>query len=187
VFAVNEVFEKTDEKEKSLMAKTISLLVTPAQAEMVALANELGEIRLVIRSADDDDMAETAGVTPMDLFENHSGKAPLAASSAASAAADVASNLLGLLNRQAKPALPSLGEPPVVVEPPKEETWTVTLLQGDKIDRVEIREGELPRIITGEESNSSQPASTIEPAVDETSLLEGLQPDPAPEEEPAVE
>lgn len=61
VFAVNDQIGLEEEKDsKSIAAKTISLLVTPAQAAKVTLATELGKIRLIMRSPEDDQHAEGA-------------------------------------------------------------------------------------------------------------------------------
>lgn len=69
VFAVNDVVEMDkDGKEKSIIAKTISLLVTPAQAAKVTLACEMGKIRLVMRGPDDNAHAEDATAKPEELL-----------------------------------------------------------------------------------------------------------------------
>jgi pilus assembly protein CpaB len=56
VFAVNDVLDLDKEKDggKSIVAKTISLLVTPEQAAKVTLATQLGIVNLVMRSPEDD-------------------------------------------------------------------------------------------------------------------------------------
>ena len=48
--------------------KTVSLLVTPAQAQIVTLASQLGSIRLILRSGDDNDQPKTAVMTSRDLL-----------------------------------------------------------------------------------------------------------------------
>ena len=61
VFAVNEQYRaaSADKSDDSIVAKTVSLLVTPTQAETIALASEMGKIRLMLRHPDDDAVAET--------------------------------------------------------------------------------------------------------------------------------
>ena len=56
VFAVNDVvsMDTPGQDTKSIQGRTVSLLVTPEQAERVTLASELGTIRLIMRSPDDD-------------------------------------------------------------------------------------------------------------------------------------
>ena len=70
VFAVDDKYALTgDEKnQKSIQAKTVSLLVTPEQAEILTAATELGQIRLVMRGLGDNDPVETKGVDPMELL-----------------------------------------------------------------------------------------------------------------------
>lgn len=67
VFAVDDVFRRDEDGPQSIVAKTISLLVTPAQAELVTMASELGSVRLVMRSANDEENTDTPGTTVSDL------------------------------------------------------------------------------------------------------------------------
>ena len=68
VFAVDNIWATaTGTGERSIVAKTISLLVTPAQAEKVTLASEMGNIRLVMRSPDDKEEAKVSGAVAMDV------------------------------------------------------------------------------------------------------------------------
>ncbi len=56
VFAVNDVFNlEAMEGDESMNARTVSLLVKPKQVEAIALARELGTIRLALRSHEDTD------------------------------------------------------------------------------------------------------------------------------------
>jgi pilus assembly protein CpaB len=69
VFAVNDQTTPPDEKSAdAITAKTVTLLVTPSQAEKAALAAEIGKIRLVIRAPDDKSPVNPAGTTLGDLF-----------------------------------------------------------------------------------------------------------------------
>jgi pilus assembly protein CpaB len=55
VFAVNDVTRPNDNnKDEAIQAKTVTLLVTPTQAEKASLASEIGKIRLVMRAPGDD-------------------------------------------------------------------------------------------------------------------------------------
>lgn len=60
IFAVDDLYDRPGTENKALAAKTISVLVTPEQAELVALASQLGSVQLVMRSAADD-VAENPG------------------------------------------------------------------------------------------------------------------------------
>jgi len=70
VFAVNDVVEVGSQKDsgKTITAKTISLLVTPEDAEKVMLATQLGAVQLVMRGPDDDEHVVTDGTPAYELF-----------------------------------------------------------------------------------------------------------------------
>ena len=65
VFAVDATTntDGMDNDVKSISAKTVSLLVSPEQAQKVTLATEMGQVRLVLRSPEDDGHSEVAGVS----------------------------------------------------------------------------------------------------------------------------
>ncbi len=58
VFAIDSITTRGNDGEQTVVAKTISLVVTPAQAKLVTLSQNLGEIRLVGRNAKDNDTKE---------------------------------------------------------------------------------------------------------------------------------
>jgi len=70
VFAVNDILsaDTSNQDVKSIAGRTVSLLVTPAQAEKVTLASEMGTIRLIMRSPEDDVETHTRGAIPKDVF-----------------------------------------------------------------------------------------------------------------------
>lgn len=68
VFAIDDKYELTDDEQKAFNPKTVSLLVTPEQAEILTAASELGQIRLVMRGLGDVESAETKGVEPSQLL-----------------------------------------------------------------------------------------------------------------------
>jgi len=72
VFAVNDTLlpDSKDQSSKSsgYRERTVSLLVTPEQAAALTLASEMGRIRLVLRSPDDDQQAPISEVTSTALF-----------------------------------------------------------------------------------------------------------------------
>lgn len=74
VFAVNDATstESGDPKSpevKSLpTARTVSLLVTPTQAQTVTLASQLGTIRLILRSGDDSETPKSLPMTAHELI-----------------------------------------------------------------------------------------------------------------------
>lgn len=68
VFAIDDKYELKDDEAKAFNPKTVSLLVTPEQAEILTAASELGQIRLVMRGLGDVESAETKGVEPAQLL-----------------------------------------------------------------------------------------------------------------------
>src|SRR6202011_3461930 len=79
VFAVDTQFERRPgQDEPSIAAKTISLLVTPAQAEKVTLASEMGTIRMVMRSRDDNTETLANGASVNDIFGQAEGSTRVA-------------------------------------------------------------------------------------------------------------
>ncbi len=74
VFAVNDITstESQDPKApdtKSIpLGKTVSLLVSPAQAQIVTLASQLGMIRLILRSGEDSEQPKTLAMTAHELI-----------------------------------------------------------------------------------------------------------------------
>lgn len=69
VFAVDNVVETEGLEEKAIPAQTVSLVVTPEHAELVMLAEELGNIRLIMRNTEDDEIVKVGGTTPAELLE----------------------------------------------------------------------------------------------------------------------
>jgi pilus assembly protein CpaB len=68
VFAVDDVFNRNNDGQQAVVAKTISLLVTQNQANMLTMATELGTIRLSMRGAGDDTVEQVEGVDARNLF-----------------------------------------------------------------------------------------------------------------------
>ncbi|MCA9249285.1 MAG: Flp pilus assembly protein CpaB, partial [Planctomycetales bacterium] len=73
VFAVDQVFRRgTEQEEGGMIAKTITLVITPRESSMLNLAAGVGDIRLVLRNPDDELASEESEVTMEDLFANSS-------------------------------------------------------------------------------------------------------------------
>ncbi len=67
VFAVNDIVETEGQEDNTTTTQTISLLVTPEHAQMVVLAEELGNIRLIMRNYEDPEIVTVQGTTPSQL------------------------------------------------------------------------------------------------------------------------
>lgn len=135
VFAVDQTVElEPDENSGTRSAKTVSLLVTPDQAEVVMLASELGKVRLVMRGLADDTVASVDGKTPMQLFGRTEGSIDRVAALPPPEVTKPNEDLLGFLQTQSNP----VNEPvPVVASiAPPGETWTVRVLQASQVHEV---------------------------------------------------
>ncbi|MBN2296138.1 MAG: Flp pilus assembly protein CpaB [Pirellulales bacterium] len=138
VFAVDDVF-KLDNKEKNdvtMAAKTISLLVTPQQAEKIDLGSQLGKIRLVMRGLADDQVVPSASISVADLLGFTEG----ANREKEEGASSEKHNLLELLSSN------NLNKTPVRIEktePVKEEelrTWKMRVLEGGNVLDYKMKE-----------------------------------------------
>ena len=74
VFAVDQTVQRSpDGGEERTIAKTVSLMLSPEQASKLSLAEQIGEISLIPRNPDDDQVADCTEVTIDDLM-GESGK-----------------------------------------------------------------------------------------------------------------
>ena len=131
VQAINDVFRRDTEGQATPVAKTISLLVTPAQAEMVMFATELGSIRMVLRNTEDEVPSETDGAGIAGLVGGNADE------SQTKSEPDGGLDLLKMLNQQrnAEPAPVA----PIVSAPT--DHWKMVLLEGPLVRQVEFENG----------------------------------------------
>ncbi len=144
VFAVNEVVELDKDKEgkERPSSKTISLLVTPAQAAKVTLASEMGKIRLVMRSPEDNTHAEDAVAKPEELL-GRSAYADRDKESPLDKKNEATKGLLDYIN-QMKAGMAASQTMPAHEQPQPPSTWTMRILQPDKINDVVLEADNTP-------------------------------------------
>lgn len=75
VYAVNHQTERIVEDDKTINAKTVSVLLTPKQVELLMLASEMGSIRLSLRGHNDRKETEANGTDVNTLVGNAPEKA----------------------------------------------------------------------------------------------------------------
>lgn len=176
VFAVNDVFRRDPamSEESSIAASTITLLLTPEDAELVTLASELGKIRLVLRSPEDDEVAEPPGADLAELFKDALRKGERGDESLEVEDEDgdnAGQSLVDMIAaEQAKQPEPAEPEPAAQ----SEDMWTMLLLVGAEPREVQFRAGSrMPQV-----SGGPQVATTTPPAVTppETVLPTGTEP-----------
>jgi pilus assembly protein CpaB len=142
VFAVNEVvnLETGGPETKSIQVRTVSLLVTPAQAELVTLASELGSIKLVMRGPEEEAQVQTDGALPHQLF-GAAGKSQRdkedTGDDSLAGLKEKGKGFLEYLNALRKTADAQKTPTP---EPPPEETWSMRILAGADVSDITMRE-----------------------------------------------
>ena len=143
VFAVDNVFNlESVEGDASISAKTISLLVTPAHAEKLMLATELGQIRLIMRSSQDNERTEVAGAVPHELFgaseasERHNENR-FAARPTTGEDANM-DEFMQVLNSQ-RSGTPSSGDGAV-----DKDSWRMRIISADQVDDVRLESENAP-------------------------------------------
>jgi pilus assembly protein CpaB len=73
VLAVDQAAVKPEDKN-SFIPQTVTVEVTPSQAEEIALAQDIGSIRLILRSFGDDEKIHTPGVSPKSIGSTREGR-----------------------------------------------------------------------------------------------------------------
>ena len=189
VFAVNEqIHRETDAQGNTIAAKTVSLLVTPKQVEILVLAARLGSLSLSLRPPDEG--GEVSGETDeatiaelLGLTENADPKdAPAEPRQPAMAATKKESSnsfLDFLKNQQAAITQPTSG---TVTSGPAKPEWTMDLLSPDGVRRFEFGDDEsLPAEVTAGSSSVSTMPSGLAPMpspVPQTTPQPALPPGP---------
>jgi pilus assembly protein CpaB len=131
VLAVDTISQKPDDKT-ALVSSTITVEVTPQQAEKLALAKELGTLQLIMRSYDDQERVTTAGVTPKGITSGNEGPRP-----------DEGEITSGSEARPRPPVLMKVPEVPPTLPtealaqapPPPPKTHTMTIYNGETVTR----------------------------------------------------
>lgn len=135
VFAVGSQFDLAETEGKdSLAAKTVSLLVTPEQAEVVLLATEMGSIRLALRSPEDKNVVNLAGSFPHELgklLDQPTREQPVSSKTDAESNAQM-NDFLTFLRSQGQAATARA----VVEATPEDTTWSMRVIQGPEVSEV---------------------------------------------------
>jgi pilus assembly protein CpaB len=124
VFAVDDLFNRKE--EGSMAAKTISLLVTPRQAELVMLATQLGTLQLVMRSNTDESNSDAPGASVGELLQHND---QFASRPAPVVGPQGKNPLIQLLNQPAKPG--PQGKP-------RASAWVMEVIEGGTVREVEF-------------------------------------------------
>lgn len=194
VFAVNDVYDMdAGGNEKKMAAKTISLLVTPSQAEKVTLATEMGKIRMVMRSYEDDAQVNSVGAVPEDLFGDSEGSDrsqddPVTPSQPP-VKPDKANDFVDFLKSRQT-------ELPTVVEGPQEpNNWTMRVIAANQVNDVVMQVSEQstsPASARGSErwktsTGKADATPTVAPPQEKPTQDQQPEPSPPTQDEPPTE
>lgn len=149
VFAVNErIHRETDAEGNSIAAKTVSLLVTPKQVEILVLASQLGSLSLSLRPPDEEGniSGETEEATIAELLSLTQDADPQDEPTEPSQPAmteskqESSNSFLDFLKNQQAAIANSM--PDMTTSGPAKPEWTMDLLSPDGVRRFEFGEGE---------------------------------------------
>ena len=154
VFAVNDVVGLDSEKSngKPIAAKTISLLVTPEDAELVMLATQMGAIQLVMRSREDDefrDLGEGTGTSRIaDQGDPHdrADEDPLAKAASAEGEGEKGNGFLDFLKQAKNTVKPQAADP---AKPAGSDQFEMRMISGPEVSILVL------------ESEGNQPGSAV--------------------------
>ena len=155
VFAVDATVERSaDGDEARTIAKTISLIVTPEQANRINLAENLGDISLIPRSDDDEKIVEEFELNPDELlsrgFGNNRDKergAPVRNPNPAPI------NLPSILSTIA----PKPSSAPVAA--PVEKPFEMTIIYPSEVARVQFADGQ--PVMMGPPTDAGSPVQSL--------------------------
>ncbi len=193
VFAVNDEFDldtQDTDKRSITNAKTVSLLVTPAQAQKVMLAGEMGQIRLVLRSPEDDEQMDLPSATARDILQSTAAgtrEQEALMEPGPAAQDDKMKGFLDFLNQNTQArAVASAGGPQAVPPSPENTTWNMRIVRAGQIEDVELHEeagsdGQRPKWHHGAKAPLPEPSESRRPYPDASPLA---QPEPSPTERP---
>jgi Flp pilus assembly protein CpaB len=132
IFAVDDVYDRPGTENKALAAKTISVLVTPEQAELVALASQLGTVQLVMRSAGDDAAENPGGADLQKLLLGHTDM---------DTSVDPQAFITAFKAKGPEPPAPAPVPVPEAEPEPDHDLFTMVILDGNVPREVEFRRG----------------------------------------------
>jgi pilus assembly protein CpaB len=115
VLAVDQIAQRPDDKQ-AVVASTVTVEVTPHQAERLALAQRMGMISLSLRSFVDNEMVSTTGATSNGILGGGDAPEP---------------EELPANNGTARVHVPVLPEPPVQSPPPPSPVHLMTIYNGE--------------------------------------------------------
>lgn len=161
VFAVDDLYDRPGTQNNTMAAKTISVLVTPEQAELVALATQVGTVQLIMRSASDEVAESTNGADLQKLLSGRSENDEESPS-------DARDFITSIKNKQPEPPAP----PPVIEVEPADDVFVMTIIDGSTPREVEFRRGKIVNPAAAAPPPSQQITPVIGPAASDAATPE---------------
>jgi pilus assembly protein CpaB len=144
VLAVDTLDRRPDDKQ-AVVSSTVTVMVTPGQAEKLSLATELGTLRLILRPFGDEEKVVTTGVSPKTVTQSNDGKDDSSVVVEKGDKGNPSARLPGWSGK-----IPDVPKPPVVVvkaePPPPPKTHTMTILNGESVTQAVFTLGEKDKI-----------------------------------------
>ncbi len=140
VLAIDTI-DTRDLEKKAIVSSTVTLAVTPKEAQTLSMAIQMGELRLVLRPPDDNEIVQLKGTKPDDVktSRNDNGKP------AAEEEPDTPKQPLHVSVPDVPMTDPMGGgvEPPAPVEPVKrKKAWVLAIVNGDSQAKATFIEGD---------------------------------------------
>jgi pilus assembly protein CpaB len=129
VLAVDTINIRPDDKS-AVVASTVTVAVTPEQAEKLSLATETGTLRFILRPFGDEEIVKTKGETPRGIAKSNQGNDDATGPEEEPGKAPVWG-----------PKVPDVPAPTAVAEakpvepPPAPKTHTMTIVNGESVTK----------------------------------------------------
>jgi pilus assembly protein CpaB len=171
VYAIDQTIEKSSDGEDARsVAKTVSLIVTPAQANKITLAENMGTISLIPRHPDDETLVDDSEQTSDDLLNPSTANSRRKEQMANQKGEDDGpmAGLRSLMEQAMEATAAASVQAPVAVEPPFE----MTIIFPTEVSRIQFEGGrpvnpeDASHAVTSASSNSLPPAPAAAPAPD---------------------
>jgi pilus assembly protein CpaB len=176
VYAVDQTIDKSaDGEEARNVAKTVSLIVTPAQANKITLAENMGEVSLIPRHPDDESVVDDSEISATDILDPSSANSREKEQRIASGDEDEGGPMGAIrdLMEQAMAASAAASAEPAVVTPPFE----MEIIFPTEVAHVQFEGGRPIAPAAATESTTSVAPNPLIPAADEPP--QDSEPDPA--------
>jgi Flp pilus assembly protein CpaB len=159
VLAVDQTAVRNEDKAAAI-PNTVTVQVTPEQAEKLSMAQELGTLRLSLRPFGDEESVTTRGSTPKQILQGNSNRAEEAVGLEETGSSGRPVSLGKIPDVPSGTKAPADGKPVEPTTPPR--THTLTIYNGDAVTKAvftldKAEEGQTKKEEKKEEKTSPEP------------------------------